>query len=160
VTLLPPNKLAEVGELIGSAKKFARRYRDLTGRPLGITGEVAEYEACRLLGLELADVRSPGYDAVRKASHSPVRLQIKARVLTHEKAGGRMGSIDTTKEWDAVLLVILEQDFEPLAIYEAPRALVVAAIEKPGSKARNERHALSVQQFRAIAQRVWPPAND
>jgi len=156
VTLLPTDKLGEVGELIGSAKKIARRYRDLTGRPLGITGEVAEYEACRLLGLELADVRSPGYDAVRKVAGAFVRLQIKARVLIHERAGGRMGSIDTKKQWDAALLVILNPDFEPLAIYEAPRALVVAAIEKPGSKARNERHALSVQQFRSIAEKVWP----
>jgi hypothetical protein len=69
-----------------------------------------------------------------------------------------MGSIDTTKEWDAVLLVILSADFETIAVYEAPRALVIAAIEKPGSKARNERHALSVQQFRSISKRVWPPA--
>lgn len=67
-----------------------------------------------------------------------------------------MGSIDTTKEWDAVLLVILSADFETISIYEAPRPLVIAAIEKPGSKARNERHALSVQQFRAISKRVWP----
>jgi hypothetical protein len=49
MTTVPPENLNEVGELIGAAKKIARRYRDLTGRPLGITGEVAEYEACRLL---------------------------------------------------------------------------------------------------------------
>jgi hypothetical protein len=158
MTTVPPQNLNEVGELIGAAKKIARRYRDLTGRPLGITGEVAEYEACRLLSLELADVRSPGYDALRRVDGSAIRLQIKARVLANEKAGGRMGSIDTTKEWDAVLLVILSVDFETIAIYEAPRAFVIAAIEKPGSKARNERHALSVQQFRAISTRVWPPS--
>ena len=156
MTTVPPENLNEVGELIDAAKKIARRYRNLTGRPLGITGEVAEYEACKLLGLELADVRSPGYDAMRKVNGSVVRLQIKARVLANEKSGGRMGSIDTTKEWDAVLLVILSPDFETIAVYEAPRALVIAAIEKPGSKARNERHALSVQQFRAISKRVWP----
>ena len=141
-----------------TAKKLAKRNRELTGRLLDITGEVAEYEACRLLGLELTDVRSPGYDAVRQTSSGLCRLQIKARVLNLEKAGGRVGSIDIAKEWDAVLLVILNPDFDAIAIYEAPRADVVAAIDKPGSKARNERHALSVQQFRAIAEKIWPLA--
>ena len=102
--------LDEAGALLASAKKIARRYRELTGRPLGITGEVAEYEACHLLGLELADVRSPGFDAIRPTAAGPHRLQIKARVLSSEKAGGRVGSIDTTKEWDAVLLVLLDTD--------------------------------------------------
>ena len=37
-----------------SAKQLARRYHELTGKPLGVTGEVAEYEAHRLLGVELA----------------------------------------------------------------------------------------------------------
>jgi hypothetical protein len=31
---------------------------------LGITGEIGEYEAARLLGLRLASAREPGYDAV------------------------------------------------------------------------------------------------
>ena len=58
--------LDELAVIIADAKAVARRYRKLTGRPLGITGEVAEYEAARLLGLRLADVRQDGFDAVRE----------------------------------------------------------------------------------------------
>lgn len=126
------NDSREIGELIAQAKGIARRYRELTGRPLGITGEVAEWEACRLLGLELADVRSPGFDALRRQGGTEVRLQIKARVLADGIFAGRMGSIDIKKDWDAVLLVLMNRDFDPLAIYEAPRAAVIAAITKPG----------------------------
>ena len=61
---LKPPDFKEVGDLLRAAKKIAKRYRELTGQPLGITGEVAECEACRLLGLELTDVRSPSYDAI------------------------------------------------------------------------------------------------
>jgi hypothetical protein len=50
-------------ELLGDVKHLAREYRELTGRLLGVTGEVAEYEAARLLGVELAPVRQAGYDA-------------------------------------------------------------------------------------------------
>lgn len=39
--------------ILAEAKKLAQRYRTLTGKPLGITGEVAEYEAARILGVEL-----------------------------------------------------------------------------------------------------------
>jgi hypothetical protein len=45
--------LEEVGEVIRRAKVLAKKYYALTGRPLGITGEVAEYEASRLLQLAL-----------------------------------------------------------------------------------------------------------
>jgi hypothetical protein len=57
-------------ELLGEAKQLAREYYELTAKPLGITGEVAEYEAARLLGVELAPARTAGYDAVRKTRNA------------------------------------------------------------------------------------------
>ena len=35
-------------EILREAKKLAQRYRAVTGKPLGITGEVAEYEAAHI----------------------------------------------------------------------------------------------------------------
>ena len=52
---------------------LVRRYRAVTGKPLGITGGVAEYEAARILGVEL----KAGYDAVGKVNGWTRRLQIK-----------------------------------------------------------------------------------
>ena len=151
-----PTEAAELDAIIGTAKQIAKRYREITGRPLGVTGEVAEYEAARLLNLELAPVRSPGYDVVRRLADRAEYLQVKSRVVKSTKAGGRVGSIDISKNWDAVLLVLMSETFDTLAIYEAPRDIVVQAITKPGSKARNERHALSLPQFRSISRKVWP----
>lgn len=56
-----------VFELLREAKKLAQEYYLITGKPLGITGEVAEYEAARLLGLELSAARQSGYDALEIA---------------------------------------------------------------------------------------------
>jgi hypothetical protein len=50
--------------ILREAKMLAQEYRQLTGKPLGITGEVAEYEAWRILGVELSPARNTGYDAV------------------------------------------------------------------------------------------------
>ncbi|HUZ94677.1 MAG TPA: hypothetical protein VMU57_07160 [Edaphobacter sp.] len=151
-----PLNLVEVGKLIATAKQLAKRYRALTGRPIGITGEVAEYEAARILGLELAAVRQSGYDAVRHRGKSIDRLQVKGRCILSSNPGQRLGRIDLTKEWDGVVLVLLDANLEPTAIYEARRAEIELALSAPGSKARNERGALSMNKFKSIGIKVWP----
>jgi hypothetical protein len=110
-----------------------------------------------LLRLELAPPRSPGFDAVDPLTGR--RYQIKARALLPGAATGQIGSIKQTGDWNAVLLVLMSPDFEPSAIYEAERADVIAALTKPGSKARNERGALSVTKFKAISRQVWPKSD-
>jgi hypothetical protein len=143
-------------QLLGQAKALAKAYRDLTGRPLGCTGEIAEYEAARLLELELAPVRQAGYDAIRRTPAGEQRIQIKGRCLLTKSKSGRTGRIDCSKNWDAVFLVLLDQNFDATAIYEASRDAVVEALTRPGSKARNERESLGVAQFKAIGRRIWP----
>ena len=76
-------------------------------------------------------------------------------MLEGSKPGQHMGSIDIKKEFDAVLLVLLDDNLEATAIYEAPRDAVVAALTKPGSKSRNERGALGISKFKSIGRVRW-----
>ena len=146
-----------VMEILGKAKALAKEYHLLTGRPLGVTGEVAEYEAARILGIELASVRQSGYDAIRVDNLKKTRLQIKGRrVLDPSKPGQRVGRIDLSKEWDVALLVLVNDDFDAYEIIEASRSNIEEALKAPGSKARNERGALSVSKFKSIGKRIWP----
>jgi hypothetical protein len=141
---------------LANAKVLAQQYRALTGKPLGITGEVAEFEASRILGVELTKARQAGYDAVETVDGVKRRLQIKGRCLmTGCKPGQRLGSIDVTKEFDAVLLVLLDENFNASAIYEACRVNVLAALAVPGSRSRNERGALGLSKFKSISQLRW-----
>jgi hypothetical protein len=146
-----------VFEILKQVKTLGSEYRHLTGRPLGCTGEIAEYEAARILGLELSPVRQAGYDAVRlSAAGTKERLQIKARcLLPGAKPGQRIGKIDCEKEWDAVLLVLLDENFDATAIWEAQRAAVIPVLTAPGSRARNERGALGVSKFKSIGKLIW-----
>jgi len=142
--------------LLSEAKKLARDYYALTGKPLGVTGEVAEYEAARILGVELTPARQAGYDAIERRNGSEKRLQIKGRCLQENcKPGQRLGSIRQDHDWDSVLMVLLDHNFDALEIYEAQRPEVVAALTVPGSKARNERGALSVSKFKSIGTLRW-----
>jgi hypothetical protein len=145
-----------VMDLLRDAKRIAQKYRILTGKPLGITGEVAEYEAARILGVELTKARQAGYDATEKIDGALRKLQVKGRCLLPGcKPGQRVGSIDITKEWDSVVLVLLDHNFDAIEIHEADRNKVLAALSAPGSKARNERGALAVSKFKSIARLRW-----
>lgn len=145
--------LSEIGILLNGAKKIAKKYRQLTGRPLGITGEVAEYEAARLLNLQLSNVRQPGYDATRQDG---TRIQIKGRVLFQtSKPGQKVGRIRLDHDWDTVLLVLLDEEFTPLEIYEAGKDIVTTELSKPGSISRNDRGALSISKFKSISNLIW-----
>jgi hypothetical protein len=140
-------------KLISQAKELAKQYRQLTGKPLGITGEIGEFIVADLLHLELTGARNPGYDAVGPNKR---RIQIKSRcILPKAKSGQRVGMIRLSHEFDTVMLVLMDENFEPLEIYEANREDVKIALELPGSISRNVRGALSISKFKSIASRVW-----
>ncbi len=126
--VLPAN---EVREVLARAKQAAVDYYRLTGKPLGVTGEVGEYEAARLLGLSLVAARVPGHDATDDAG---LRYQIKSRAVPDPKRANsqRLGSIKPAQEWDVVLLVLMNQALDTQEIWKAERDSVLAALAAPG----------------------------
>lgn len=146
-----------VREILAAVKPLAAEYYQLTRKPLGVTGEVAEYVAAEILGLTLAPARTTGYDALRGAE----RIQIKGRAYGEDaKPGQRISRIKVDAPCDTVLLVLLDNaTLELREMWEAPFAAVAARLPCPGSKAR-ARGALGVTEFKRIAHRVWPEVRD
>jgi len=145
----------EIEEILAEAKALANKYRKLTGKPLGITGEVAEFSAAQILGLELADARQSGYDAIRHKNGKTTKIQIKGRCVPENAKPGRVGSIRLDKEWDTVLLVLMNEYLEVESMYEATRPEIKKALLAPGSNARNERGALAISKFQAMGRELW-----
>ena len=143
-------------DVLASAKEVAKRCFQLAGKLLGITGEIAEMEASRLLGLELAPPRQSGWDASRlREDGSMERLQIKGRwMMNGYRSAARIGAIDLNSEFDAVLLVLLDENLSPSEILRADRSKVVMALTEPGSRSRNLRGQISISKFRQISTRV------
>jgi hypothetical protein len=52
------------------------------------------------------------------------------------------------------MLVLMDDNYDPVEIYEAEREDLLEAVEKAGSS-RSKRGAVSVAKFKIIAQRVW-----
>ena len=134
-------------------RALAVEYHQLTGKPLGVTGEIGEFEAAEKLGLELAEARTAGYDAICRNGR---RVQIKSRWKRTGTNWGRVSRIDVSKEFDSVMLVLMLGDYEVHEIWEAESQDVIDRLIEPGSKARNERGQMSVSQFTSIARKVWP----
>jgi hypothetical protein len=148
----------DAGELLHEIRSLGTRYLRLTGKPLGVTGEVAELVAAELLGLRLCEARQAGFDAWDDTARPPRRVQIKGRAVdATDRYRGRCPAIRCGNLFDDVILVLLDKwTLEPLEILLAEEASVERRLAAPGSKARNERASLAIRQFRSIARRVWP----
>lgn len=145
-----------IEEILGQVKPLAAEYYRLTGKPLGVTGEIAEYLAARLLDLDLAPARTAGYDALRKTDTGVERIQIKGRAFGDKaNPGQRLGRLKLDAECDVVMVVLMDSGtLEAREIWEAPYPSVVEILSRPGSRAR-DRGQLGVASFKAIATRIW-----
>lgn len=141
---------ARVREILATIKPLAVEYYQLTGRPLGVTGEVAEYVAAEHLDLTLAPPRTAGYGALR----GDERILIRGRACDNNVSGQTLTKINRDAPCDTVLLVLLDKDtLELREIYQATFAAVLECLARPGSKAR-ARGVLRVSEFKQIAKPV------
>lgn len=149
--------LLDVEKLMSEARRLAAEYRRTTGQSLGISGQIAKHDACRLLQLEAPENPPGGYDAVGQQGHrAGQRFQIKGRVIFDESKGGqRLGQLKTNQDWDMLVLVLMDENFEPFEIFEASREEVENELEAGASASRKKRGAMSVARFRKFARRVW-----
>ena len=144
-------------KLIAEARRLASEYRKATGRPLaGVSNEVAIHDAARLLDLDVVNDNSIGYDAVGRGPREGMRIQIKGRTIYDErKRSQRIGQLKTDRDWDSVVLVLLDDEFEPYEIYEAQRDDIVSGLGESDNPGRKRRGAMSVAKFKILGRLVW-----
>lgn len=148
-------KVYAADKLIAQARQLAAEYRRAMGKPLpGISNEIAEHDAIRLLSLEPKPEGAVGYDAI-DPQDGDRRIQIKSRTIFDEsKSGQRIGQIKMEQEWDSVILVLMDQEYEPYEIYEAERDELEEYADK-SSASRAKRGAMSIARFKIIGRLVW-----
>lgn len=146
--------LYSLEKLIPEARKLAAEYRKTTGQSLGVSVEIALYDVASLMSLELVEPGTKGYDAVGTGEREGQRILIKGRAIFDEsKQGQRIGQLKQDKEWDSVMLLIMDEDYEPVEIYEADRDVLEDHFRKSHSK--NNKGAISIAKFRIIGTPVW-----
>jgi len=125
------------------------------GKPLpGVSNEIALHDAIRLLELVPVEKSVGGYDAI-DPNREDRRIQIKSRTIFDENVGSqRIGQIKVDQDWDSVVLVLMDEDYEPFEIYEAERDDLLEYVGK-SSSSRAKRGILSVSRFRIISRLAW-----
>ena len=149
----------DVGKLIAETRRLAADYKRATGKSLAVSSEIAKHDACELLQLDpIEDESVGGYDAIGlHPEWKGLKIQIKGRAIFDEtKSGQRIGQLKLDKEWDAVVLVLMNEDFETQEIYMAARQDVEDELAEMDSKRQN-RGAMTVARFKYLANLVWTP---
>jgi hypothetical protein len=145
-------------KLIAQARQLAADYRRTMGKPLpGVSNEIAEHDAVRLLELEATPEQDVAWDAVDPETGH--RIQIKSRTIFDESKGGqRIGQLKLNQDWDAVLLVLMDEDYNPYEIYRALRDDLTEYVDA-SSRGRAKRGAMSVARFKILGELVWDSVN-
>lgn len=147
--------LYSIDKLINETRRLAAEFKRTTGTMLPVSGEIARYDVSRHLDLTLNKDHSCGYDAIGNNQREGLRVQIKSRVIGDSvKTGHRIGQLNPNGNWDIVILSLMDNEFEPLEMYQLSHEEVVEALANSSEK-RGKRGAISVAKFRIIGELVW-----
>ncbi len=144
--------------LMEQARLLAANYRKTTGKTLaGVSGELAVYDAIRILKLYPAE-ENVSYEAIGSEEAGDLngdKIQIKGRTMFSDSKGSpRIGQIKTSEEWDSVVLVLMNDEYQPFEIYEIDRETIEENAEK-SSASRAKRGAMTVARFKKISTLAW-----
>ena len=134
-------------QLIDQIAATAVEYRDRFNKNLGVTAEIGEYKAAKLLKLTRTEGNiNEGFDARDKNNK---RVQIKTRILT--KKSQRTG-IFSNHVFDYALLVLLSNTYKVIEIRKTSSKKILAALTNQSYK----KPSLSISKFIQISKRVYP----
>lgn len=146
----------KLDKLMEETRRIASEYRKSTGSTLPVSAELARFDAARLLGLLPVLTTERAVDALLPTLEGNKKVQIKARVIFDEATRGqRIGQLDLDADWDLVLLVLMNAEYECTHIYELGRDQLEFATPDPQELKANARGALSVKKFKAIGHLLW-----
>ncbi len=145
-----------IDKLTDEARRLAVEYRNATGKTLPVTAEIAINDAIKLLNLGKNDTGEAGYDAVYKTADDDFKVQIKGRAIFKPQGGYRIGQLKMDQKWDAIVLVIMNDQFESEEIYLCHRDQINEHLQDNES---NRKGAMTVARFRIIGTLVWSKAN-
>jgi hypothetical protein len=148
--------LYSVDKLMHETRQLAAKYRMTTGTTLPVTGEIARFDVAKALNLELINDLTLGYDAKGRAERAGLRILIKGRVIFEDsRSTPRIGQINPDGRWDNVVMVLFDDNYMPVEMYEATSDNIKAALKTKQESQNKKRTAMSVAQFKIIGTLVW-----
>ncbi len=140
-------------KLMEQTRKLAAEYRDKTGQTLPVSSELAHFDVQTIFHLNPPEVVEQGIDFVGGKDFEGKRIHIKSRVIFDEaRSNHRLGQFNQKANWNYVILVIYDAEYQVHEIFGIDRAILLEAIDSG-----NKRGAVSVNKFKAIGECLWTP---
>jgi len=147
--------LYSLDKLINETRRLAAEFKRTTGTMLPVSGEIARYDVSTHLQLTLNEEHNCSYDAIGSNQREGQRVLIKSRVIGDcVKSGHRIGQLNTDGKWDIIIISLMDNEFEPMEMYQLSRDEVIEALPSSNDK-RGKRGAISVAKFKIIGDLVW-----
>ncbi len=151
--------LYSIDKLINETRRLAAEFKRTTGTMLPVSGEIARYDVAHQLNLTLNESQNCGYDATGNNQRDGLRVLIKSRVIGDMvKPGHRIGQLNPNGNWDIIVLSLMNNEFEPVEMYQLDHDTIAKTLSNDGQKQR-KRGAISVAKFRIIGKLVWTKEN-
>jgi len=148
--------LYSIDKLMHETRQLAAKYRMTTGTTLPVTGEIARFDVAKALNLQLIADLTQGFDANGLGERAGVRFLIKGRVIFEDsRSTPRIGHINPDGRWDNVVMVLFDDDYLPVEMYEASSDDIKTAHKAKQANQNKKRAAMSVAQFKIIGKLVW-----
>jgi hypothetical protein len=148
--------LYSIDLLMQQTRQLAARYRKTTGNTLPITGEIARFDVAKALHLDLNDNLTLGYDAIGQGQRDGLKILIKGRVIFEDsQSSPRLGQLNPDGRWDRVVMVLFDDDYMPVEMYEASAEEISSTLQGKAESKNKKRGAMSVAQFKIISELVW-----
>jgi len=140
----------DVGMLMAQTRQLASDYREQTGQALPVTEELARFDAINLIALKKM-IDQEGVDATNELADE--FYLIKGRVIFKAgKARQKLGQLGLHFNWNHLLMVIYDPQYQPCQIFKVERSIIEKELEKlPVSK----RGSMTIAKYKAIGQLIW-----
>lgn len=137
--------------LIEQTRKVAADYRNTTGQALPVTAELARFDAIDKLNLKKVEDIS-GVDAI-DVNRQQEKYLIKGRVMFKAgKARQKLGQLNLDADWEYLLMVLYDADYQPIEIYKIGRKIIASELS---SVPKDKRGSMTVAKYKAIGKLVW-----
>jgi hypothetical protein len=119
-----------IDEVFKNIYQLAKKYYKVTGKPLGVVGEVGEFVACKFYGGKLNDPRNAGSDFTKDGNMYEVKTRMIYPATASNFWNGATGNINISDEWNFLIVLILNDDFSIHSMYELSRKIVLKELNR------------------------------
>lgn len=141
-----------IEELLKEIRKLSLEYYNATGRRLGTTGEVCEYEAASKLSYTLQTHGHAGYDALDSAGK---KIQIKGWWNLRGRPPSKVNYVDPASDFDYFVYVLLGKSMTAEGIWMISKQDLIALYPNKNPN-RTMKKRVTLKRFQNAAEKVWP----